>query len=378
MPTKKSSVRSASRRLLLTCAAVAALLVPMRAFALESLISIAQSTLEKIAQDIEEAAALSAATIESTVQQLLSKQSGTESLLAAGEKITAGKKELTQAKLNYQAARDANDRYITAQNTFLDASAQPIRVCEGLAERRAALSMFDAAQLIEKAATRTTAKSEMYVDNSAAYTKEVLANYRNKYCSTADVQRGRCDSAVAPDMQAAAISAHTLLIPTANETYTAREANAARDFIQMATNPMPIEMLPRGLEETPAGRRFQVAHMSAQARMSVATGALNHVLSTRVSQGAGSAQSLSVVGLMKEEVERKHGDASYAAALSGKQERALYGEINSHLVTQNWMDFHAFNQGLRIESILATQLSVAASTRAAKEVGSARVALARR
>ena len=342
------------------------MLVPLPAFALESLLSIAESKLAKILQDAEETLAKNAATITSTYNQLLGKKGGAESILAAGEKVTAGKKELTQAKINYQAAVDANERYMRAQDTYLSPSAQAFQSCEGLAAEQRGTASLANTDVSAKAMSRALVKDQLFVNSEAAIVRDRMGRYRELYCSEADVERGRCTNSAPKAMQGAAIDAGTLLIPSAGETYGVDEARAAADFVTMVTNPSPSEMLPRALESGRGGERFQIAQMVGQSRMSVATGALVQIMASRMPLDTNGG--LSLVASMKAAVEMRNGNPRYAESLQRQGERPLYEEINHNLASMNWMEFHAFNQNSRIESIIATQLAVSARDSASREL----------
>lgn len=375
MNTSKTWSR-AKKGLTISLLAVA-MAAPAPAFAFGSLMSIAASKLAKILQDIEETAAINAATIESTISQMLSKQSSVEAILGAGEKVTAGKKELTQAELNYHAAQQSNDRYFDAQNKYTDRSAIVPGVCELMASTEAARTVNENASTVGKALTRASVRQQMYVDNASVAAREVMDNYRGKYCSDFDVQRGRCTAAVSADMQGASLQAGTLLTPTSGETYTPQEAQAAADFIQMVTNPMPEESLPKGLEKSRSGERFVLAQMHAQAQMSVANSALNHVMASRNPQGTGNKDAISVVGMLKDIAGSTFGNSKHEKEVVGTGEKPMYQLINLHLADANWMDYQTYNQNERIESILAAQLAVIAKNRSDSQMGSARAFVTR-
>lgn len=353
-----------------------ALAAPAPAFAFQSLMSIAASKLAKILQDIQETAAINAATIQSTITQLLSKQSSVEAILGAGSKVTAGMKELTQSKLNYQAAQISNDRFFEAQNKYTDISAVPPGLCELVAVNDAVRTASDNASTIGKALTRASVRQQLGVTNSSIAAREVMDNYRVNYCSDLDVERGRCASVVSSDMQGAPLYAGTLLNPTSGETYTPKEAQAAADFIQMATNPTPQEPLPKALEKSSVANRFSLALMNGQAQMSVASGALNHIMSTRNAQGAGK-DSISVVGMMKDIVGTEFGNSKHEKEVAGIGEKAMYQMINLHLADGNWMDYQTYNQNEKIEAVLATQLAISAKIRSDAQMRLARTSVAR-
>lgn len=356
---------------------VGALAAPSPAFAFQSLMSIAMSKMEKILQDIEETAALNSAIIESTISQLMAKQSSVEAMLASASKMIAGRKELTQSKLNYQAAQLANNRLFDAQNRFTDVSSRAPGLCEvGAASEQARAINIDAS-LNEKALTRSGVRQQLYVENATVVAKDIYETYKSRYCSNADVQRGRCTTAVDPMMQGASLEAGTLLTPTSGETYTAQESQAAADFIQMVTNPFPEEMLPKSLEKSQGANRFLLAQMHAQAQMSVAQGALNHVMASREALSQGDGPKMSVVALMKDIAGSRFGVSKHESAVAGTGENAMYQLINLNLADSNWMDYQAYRQNEKIESVLASQLAVAAKLRSDVQVGVARSFISR-
>ena len=353
-------------------------LAPPPAMALQSLISIALSTLAKYLQDVQETIARNAAIIQSTISQMYGKQSSIESLLAVGDKTSASKKELTQAKINYQAAQESNIRYTTAVDTFTSQSSQTPNVCAIMGSTRVGIEMSDDSDASGKALTRVVTRNRLTYDNAQKSADMALANYRSNYCSTEDVKRGFCDSPAPANMQGAALNASTLLSPESGETYTAQEAKAAQDFVQMAVNPVPVQMLPKALENSVGGERFQLAAMNKQAQLSSALASFSHIFSNRSAKGTGAKEGVSVVGLMKGIVGENFGNSNTAAKIAGTNEKAMYELLNLHLADMNWMDYQTYRQGEHIELAVAVQLASQVKEQGDRQIGALRSMLSTR
>lgn len=378
MPVNSFSLR---RRIATGAVLVVAIFAPTPAFALESLIEIATTKLAEYAQVLAKEGAMLAKWTYDKTQNLLASQSSAESVVASTDKLLAGNKELTQARLNYGAARQASGRYEDALDLFTSPSAKPAQVCELIGTTGEAAAAGNDIREVASASTQQASTRALGVESAATEAKNLLANYRSNYCSPHDVKRGFCaTTATDPQMYGASLQAASLLLPAANETYNENEVRAAEDYIKTVTDPVPNELLPKALDtNSAAAKKFNLAMMSSQAEMSVAQYSLNTILASRTafaklgSTALGESPSaISSVGLMKQLVEKKHGDADYQTRLSGMNEAALLQEFNLQMAGRNWMDFQAYGQDERIEALIATRLGVLASERNARQLALAR------
>lgn len=309
----------------------------------------------------------------STAKTLLGQQGNTAAVVAGREKELAAEKELVQAELNYRAASDSQKRFAEAQDRFTAPSAQPFRVCETMSASETTTSMSDDARTMAKALNFASGKRLVSNVDAGIRGKAVLDNYRANYCSDADEERGRCTAVSDKRMHNASVSADSLMQPIAGETFSPKEAVAAADFIEMVTNPVPLEGLPKGLEnKSSAAERFNLAQMSSQAQMSMANLSLVQILASKMPMGSSPEKSISFVGLMKKTVEEKFGNPEYAAGLSRMDSPGLLKEMNIQMAGRNWINYQTYLQNERVESLLATQLAIAVKDSSEREIAAAR------
>lgn len=314
----------------------------------------------------------------STLKTMTGQSGVTASVVASRDKELAAEKELSQAALNYDAASEAQKRFAEAQDNFTAPSAQAFRVCEIMKAGDAAKTVGEDARTMAKALNYASGRRQMYTENASVRAKEVLDNYRTNYCSDADEARGRCTAVSDKRMQNAAVSADSLMSPTAGETFTEKEAQAAVDFIEMVTNPTPQELLPKGLEnKSAAAERFNLAQMNGQAQMSMANHSMMQILASKKPTGTTPEKSISVVGLMKKFAEEKFGNKQYVEGLSKMDNPGLLKEINSQMAVRNWINYHGYLQNERVEALLATQLAIAVKDNSEREIASARAQVTR-
>ena len=368
------------RKMSIALGLVVAMAAPSPAFAFQSLMEIAMTKAAEYAQVLAKEAAMIAQWTYDKTQNLLANQSSTESIVAAIEKQLGGNKELTQAKANYDAANASRLRFESAQDNFTADSAKGFRTCETLAAGSAIGGASDDAREIVKGATQAHVQRGVHTDNATVAARAVLTNYKDKYCTPEDVQRGFCAAAAPALMQGAPLHASSLLSPAAGETYSQDEAMAAADFITMVTNPFPDEMLPKGLErKNGASQAFNLALMNGQAQMSIATYSLNEIMASRTpatamgQNAAGESEgSISAVGLMKRFAEKRFSDPEYKAKVNAMLTPALLQEFNLQMAGRNWMDYQSYLQDERIEALIATRLGVLASERNDRQLAIAR------
>jgi hypothetical protein len=309
-------------------------------------------------------------------------QDAAAAIVAATEKQTAAQKEQTQAQLNYEAATSAYDRKVEAYKEFTSPAASPYARCETAATSEAVANAALSARLDGKATASVLDKRSLYTESSSREFRAMMEDHNNNYCTQQDAERGRC-TAVPEHRRGANLSAGTLLAPNGGQTYTPEEAAASYSFMKWVTDPVPTEMLPRGLEKTPSGQRFVAEQMAANAQMSVARHALTRIWASKKADArygqtaAGQASSaISLSGLMEKFVTDRFGNKDYNTQLQAMNENGLLREIAINLAGQNWMDYHAFQQQESIETMLAVQLAILSKERAERQLAIARNAAA--
>jgi hypothetical protein len=302
---------------------------------------------------------------------------GTDKTVAAIEKNTGAQKELVQADLNYQAALVATQRAQKANDDFASPRASQYNRCQTANTSREIIGTNDNAQVSARGKTSADVRRTLYGD-PADEAKKVFDDHKNYFCTTEDARRGRCDAAP-PAMRGANMSAGSLLTPVAGDTYSADEARAAKSFITLATDPIVAGPLPPGLDRSPAGQRYRLESMAAAAQMSVAKHSLNQIMAARSAEGelvditgGAAGEKLSIKGLMKKFVGDRFGNPNYDQDLATKGEMGLLREVAINLAAKNWMDYHQFSQGERIETLLAVQVAMATRERSERTLAEAR------
>lgn len=342
---------------------------------MDSVISLADVAAKAatLAQMAASQASTLAGIAESTLKTTTGQQGSTASVVGGREKELAAEKELVQAELNYAAASDSQKRFAEAQDKFTAPSAQAYRVCETVVAAASARTVGDESRSMAKAMNYASSQRQTFVENAAQRGKEVLDNYRANYCSSDDEARGRCTAVADKRMQTAAVSADTLMTPVAGETLNEKEKIAAADYIEMVTNPVPPELLPKGLDnKSPAAERFNIAQMNSQAQMSMATTSLQQIMASKSATGTSAEKSISVVGLMKQFVEDKFGNSDYAKGVGAMDNPGLLKEINIQMAARNWINYQSYLQNERVEAVLATQLAIAVKDSSEREIAVAR------
>lgn len=297
----------------------------------------------------------------------------TNSIVAAIEKSTGATKELTQAGLNYDAAIIAQQTSAEAYDNFLSDQAfinDPnvgANSCATIATTEAAASAATSSRLTGKAMTAARLRRDLYTSNSVGAVREATETYNTNFCSEEDVRRGRCSTAAAPHMQAASLNAGSLLVPNGGETYSAEEELAAREYIRMVTNAVPVQSLPIAMEKSEAGKRFILEQRAGAAINSMAMNSLDQIYAARAAEDlthpSYEGAKLSLISLMKKFVEERFSDKEYQMKVEGMNEKGLLHQIATSMAFKNWMSYHAYLQGERTEGLLATTLALQARMR---------------
>jgi hypothetical protein len=308
-------------------------------------------------------------TLAAIAQQELSVTLGmlnsSSAISATIEKQTGAMNELTQAKLNYDAsaitargAAEAEDRYGNQDEIA--------NMCDAAGTGKNAASSSSNSNINGKALSASLTRRDMYTANTGVVMKDLLDNHKN-YCSDEDAKQGRCKDVVPRVEQNADLNAGSLLSPANGSTYSDKEAVAAKDFIIMATNPLPKGMIQQSFEKTPQGLAYILATMVTAAQNSVAHHSLTQIMSANAADvGLSAATSdtpgdaLSMVGVMKKFVFDRFADPAWKTKMVGMDTNGLLKEVAILLAGQNWMDYQAYLQAERMEAVIATQLAISA------------------
>lgn len=197
---------------------------------------------------------------------------------AALDKEAAVNQELTRALQNYDAslfmnerARDAIDRYDTATPN----------ACQTAITGSESITAAAASDNTAKSMTAMKTRIATDVFNSSAEAGQALRNHREHYCSQESEARGRCTRAHSGELQDADVDAKTILGAVSGDTMDYEQYVAANRYIDMATNPVPDEVLPPALERTPAGQRYLIEQRVAAAQASAARYSLSKIVAQR-------------------------------------------------------------------------------------------------
>lgn len=293
--------------------------------------------------------------------------SSSSEISATVEKQTGAMKELTQARLNYDAAVETSRASAEAEDKY-GSQVEMESMCDVAGTGQAAAIAANSANINGKALSVAYTRRDLYIA-SAEVAKQNIIKDHEKYCSAVDDQRGRCTREPGADItqENADLNAGSLLAPANGSTYSDDESAAAQDFIRMVVNPIPPELLPRGLEKEPKGKEYILATMIAAAQNSVAYNSLSQIWSSHAADAGLSAatgespgEALSMIGVMKKFVYSRFVEPKWKADLAGMDTNGLLKEVAILMAGQNWMDYQGYLQAERIEAVVATQLAIAA------------------
>ncbi len=207
---------------------------------------------------------------------------------------------------------------------------------------------------------RQSAERALFTTNTVADVHQRLRDHMDKYCSAQDAALGRCTAA--PEaMQNADVRADTLL---SHSTLTPDQLAAAQALRQNLINPLPVQNLPKGVENTNAGRLFIAGQYIQQAGLSVAADGINQAIAARTPvQGLGASAmmntpDISEMGLMEAQVSGRFESPSWYAMIAGMSQTNLLREMNKQMALKLWMDLKAYKQQERQEAALATMLAL--------------------
>ena len=202
------------------------------------------------------------------------------SRVTANEKNISTEQELLQAQMNGSAASTIAQAYADSHLAFNDQSIE--RACRLSNEEVDAQNAAVNTALESKATSAQIARAFLNGPTEGQAAHDALALHNEKYCSQESLARGRCSTLSAmPDADA---RADTLFTGNGTQTFSKEQYEASRQYIKMATNPVPPEASPSGLESTPAGQRLLLEKMQYAAVMSMAQQSYVKILADRTAQ----------------------------------------------------------------------------------------------
>lgn len=305
-----------------------------------------------------------------------------KSLVVQVEKSTAAKQQLAQAGLNYDAVLKAVDRSAYALDSYAAPSSRPVLICETSTTAQATSSGGHESRQNAKALAAADVARTLYTDNSSLAMRALWSDHNTRYCSQIDADRGRGCTPVAAAMRDADVNAASVTIPNGGETYGPGEFDAARALAANVIDPIPVEMIPPGMEKTPQGQRYLIEQRAAAAQISAAQTTFNQVIARHASPSdlAGgsppSGANISVTGMMKKFVDEHFGSFKYSETLQKADNVGLLREIAINLAAKNWFDYQLYLQGENIEAVDAVRLAIVARQDAERRLGQLRQASA--
>lgn len=150
----------------------------------------------------------------------------------------------------------------------------------------------------------------------------------------------------------------------------------ARRFIDNATDPYPIDDLPKELRETPQGKMFWLRRKLLEGRLSASRYSMNHALAWRMPAAAlkgwllqvwqeskasehlaelvaALPENISYLELLKTEVDRRFASPTWYAGIAGNNEAAVLREIAYMQALGLNLNYLQLRQGERMEHLLA-------------------------
>lgn len=111
----------------------------------------------------------------------------------------------------------------------------------------------------------------------------VVIERHKPYCAQMDVNRGRCDKAVAPTMQNADLMVNTILNPGDGqyETLADDERDAGIAFVKNVINPVPTNRFSATQAGSAQAKAYESALLADQAAMSLAAHSFNAIIANR-------------------------------------------------------------------------------------------------
>lgn len=252
-------------------------------------------------------------------------------------------------------------------------------------EAQAASAVGDSVQT----ATQTTRglmqglqERTLYTSNTAGAVDKVFRTHAEKFCSERDVALGRCKTAAPADLQNADVRADNIL---GRDVLSEDQYAGAVQYLNNVVNAVPTQNVPKGWEKTPQGRAFVAGQLMEQSKLSAASLSIaNSIAMRRKQQGLGSAANLNVADvsqmqLMKAQTNGRFMDPNWYKMIVGPGfgEVNQLREANKMMAFQLYMDMAMFEQGERMEAMLAAQIATDIKRDSEQRLAKARAAAAK-
>lgn len=290
-------------------------------------------------------------------------------------KQTAAQRTFQQGAIQAQTQLYMEEKRAEAQEKF----ALSPRACFETASGAASTVAEGQASQTADDLNHLMADRTLNTPSTAAAIADIYRTHVDKYCSDEDAREGRC-TAVSPDLQNADVRAGLLL---GSSSLTQDQADAAKALVTNIVDPIPTQDIPTAWENTPQGKAFVAGQYIEQARASVAANSLDHAVAERVRvPGLGTSAMLnradvSELEMMEAQARGRFESPAWYTMIAGMGTDNLLRELNKQSAFGLWMDYHQFKQLERIETILATDLSINVKHDSEEQLRQARAAAAK-
>jgi hypothetical protein len=321
-----------------------------------------------------QAIASSANAIATLLEHLnLTIEAGFGRLYAEIEKQTAAMRTFAQGNAAVQSQMYMEKARADAQTRY---EPSPRQCYEAVGGAGAGIAGAGAAQA-SRNYNASFASRTLFTPNTSAAVGKIYDDHVDKYCSQQDADLGRCSRPVDPSMQNADVRADATFNTS---SYTPDQIAAAQAFVNNVVNPMPTQNIPRNWETTSQGKTFVAGQYIEQARASVAANSLNAAVAARTPiQGLGTAAMLNKADVSEQEliesqVRGRFESPAWYKMVAGLSMENMLREVVKIRALQAWMDLKNYRQNERIESVLATQLSISVELDSKARMSEARFA----
>ncbi|MFL9611161.1 hypothetical protein ACKF11_13830 [Methylobacillus sp. Pita2] len=188
-----------------------------------------------------------------------------------------------------------------------------------------------------------------------------LKLHSDYFCSDEDVTRGRCKKQAPAELQNADLKASTLFSPGENMTYGEKQEIAANEYINNLVAASPTPALTPRQEATPHGVAYRAAMQAEHRKLDIAAESLREIVASRKGEpGLGTKVGMpspdaSVMGVMSFYAS-KFLNPGWISSLSSMGQADQLREQTRMMAFQTWMDWQAYLQAERMETIVAVQL----------------------
>ncbi|KAF1702988.1 hypothetical protein [Pseudoxanthomonas kaohsiungensis] len=252
-------------------------------------------------------------------------------------------------------------------------------------EAQAATAVAGGASSVNQSTTnlmRGLQDRTLFTTNTAAAVDRVFRTHAEKFCSDRDVELGRCTRAADVDLQNADVRADNIL---GRDVLTADQLAAATAYLNNVINAVPTQNVPKGWERTPQGRAFVAGQLMEQSKLSTAALSMSRMVAMRrVEAGLGAKADLNVADvspmqLMKSQVNGRFMDPNWYKMIVGPG----FGEVNQLRESNKmqalelYLAMQAYEQGERIEAMLAADIATSIKRDSEQRLSQARAAAAK-